>query len=73
MWLIVSKKKIPDVGIFIFEGSIQKDTKLTQHTILVVPQVFKKITDDKNIAGWMYDAVNGNVKSYGLNVLDKQY
>ncbi|KQO05880.1 pectin acetylesterase-family hydrolase [Paenibacillus sp. Leaf72] len=67
------QEKIPDVGVFIFEGAIEKDTQLTQHTILVVPQVFKKITDDKSIAEWMYDAVNGNVKSYGLNLLNKQY
>ncbi|MDN4618338.1 pectin acetylesterase-family hydrolase [Paenibacillus sp. PsM32] len=67
------QNKIPDVGIFIFEGSIQKDTELTQHTILVIPQVFKEIIDNKSIARWIYDAVNNNVKSYGLSLLDKKY
>lgn len=67
------QEKIPGVGVFIFEGAIEKDTQLTQHTILVVPQVFKKITDDKSIAEWMYDAVNGNVRSYGLDLLNKKY
>ncbi|PAD74527.1 pectin acetylesterase-family hydrolase [Paenibacillus campinasensis] len=67
------QEKIPGVGVFIFEGSINKDTHLTQHTISVGSQVFKKFTVDKSIAEWMDDAVNGNVKSYGLNLLDKKY
>lgn len=67
------QRKIPDAGVFIFEGGIEKETQLTQHTILVSSQVFKKITDNKSISGWMNDAVNDNVKSYGLHLLDKKY
>ena len=36
--------------------------------------VFKdKLNGGKSIADWMFDAVNGNVKTYGLDLLDKKY
>ena len=32
-----------------------------------------KLDDNKSIADWMIDSVNGNVKSYGLELLDNKY
>lgn len=63
---------IDGVGIFIWELGADKDSKNTQHTILY-GQFTDKLNRDKSIADWMIDAVNGNVKSYGLDLLEKQY
>ena len=30
-----------------------------------------KLEEDKSIADWLFDAVNGEVKTYGLHLLDK--
>ena len=66
------QSNIEGVGIYIWEYAIDKDTKNTQHTILS-SQVFEKLNGEKSVADWMIDAINGNVQTYGLELLDKQY
>ena len=66
------QSNIKGVGIYIWEYAIDKDTKNTQHTILS-SQVFEKLNGEKSVADWMIDAINGNVQTYGLELLDKQY
>lgn len=66
------KANIEGVGIFIWELGADKETQNTQHTILYA-QFLDKLDSNKSIADWMIDAVNGDVRSYGLDLLDKQY
>lgn len=66
------QSNIEGVGIYIWEYAIDKHTKNTQHTILS-SQVFEKLNGEKSVADWMIDAINGNVQTYGLELLDKQY
>lgn len=66
------QKNIEGVGIYIWEYAIDKDTKNTQHTI-ISGQVFEKLNGEKSVADWITDAINGNVQTYGLELLDKKY
>ena len=63
---------VEGVGIYIWEYATDNDTKNTQHTILS-SQVFEKLNGEKSVAEWIIDAINGNVQTYGLELLDKQY
>lgn len=63
---------IDGIGIYIWEYGIDVETKNTQHTI-ISSNFLNKLEDNKSIADWMIDSVNGNVKSYGLELLDKKY
>lgn len=63
---------IDGVGIYIWEYGTDSETKNTQHTIISA-NFLDKLEDNKSIADWMIDSVNGNVKSYGLDLLDKKY
>ena len=68
------QKNIEGVGIYVWEYGLDKQTQNTQHTIISDNAVFKdKLNGGKSIADWMFDAVNGNVKTYGLDLLDKKY
>ena len=61
---------IPNVGIYIWDYKADSSTKNTQHTI-ISSDFLVKLEADKSVADWLIDAVNGNVKTYGLNLLDK--
>ena len=63
---------IDGVGIYIWEYATDAETKNTQHTI-ISSNFLDKLEDNKSIADWMIDSVNGNVKSYGLELLDNKY
>ena len=68
------QKNIEGVGIYVWEYGLDKQAQNTQHTIISDNAVFKDILNGgKSIADWMFDAVNGNVKTYGLELLDKKY
>lgn len=60
---------IPDVGIYIWSFNEDDKTKNTQHTI-ISSNVFDKLGNDKSVCEWIYDAVNGNVQTFGLELLD---
>ena len=67
------QKNIEGVGIYVWECGLDKQTQNTQHTIISDNAVFKnKLNGGKSMADWMFDAVNGNVKTYGLELLDKK-
>ena len=55
-----------------WEYAMDKDTKNTQHTILS-SQVFEKLNGEKSVADWITDAIDGNVQTYSLELLDKKY
>ena len=64
------RTNIPNVGIFIWDYKADSSTKNTQHTI-ISSDFLVKLEEDKSIADWMSDAVNGEVKTYGLHLLDE--
>ena len=66
------QENIEGVGIYIWEYALDDTTKNTQHTILS-SQVFEKLNGEKSVAEWIADAINGDVRTYGLELLDKQY
>ena len=35
--------------------------------------VFDMLGNDRSVGEWIFDAVNGNVKTYGLELLDKTF
>ncbi len=61
---------IPGVGIYIWNYGEDSETHNTQHTI-ISSNVFDKLEDGVSIADWIYAAVNGDVQSHGLTLLDK--
>ena len=63
------QKRIPDAGIYLYEGKTEKDTGLTQHTVLFT-DVHEELVDGTTPLTWMDDTVRGEVKSYGLGLLD---
>lgn len=66
------QENIPGVGIFIWDGlpynPFNKKLDLTQHTILST-SFTKDLSGDVSIADWICNAVEGNVESYGLELL----
>lgn len=66
------QNNLKNPGIYIFECGFDEDTTGTQHQILP-GNVFDKLSGDKSAAEWLMDAVNGEVNTYGLELLDKTY
>ena len=63
------KKNIPNIGIYIWNYAEDKETHNTQHTIISA-NAFDKLNGKKSIADWIYDAVNDEVYTYGLELLE---
>ena len=63
---------IPDVGIYIWCCGEDSNTHNTQHTIISA-NVFDRLGNDRSVGEWIYDAVNGDVKTYGLELLDRTF
>lgn len=61
---------IPNVGIYIWDYKADSSTKNTQHTI-ISSDFLVKLEEEKSISDWIIDAVSGDVKTYGLHLLDK--
>jgi hypothetical protein len=64
------QEHIPGVGIYIWNYGEDPETHNTQHTI-ISSNVFDKLEDGVSVADWIYAAVNGDVQSHGLALLDK--
>ena len=39
----------------------------------VLYNVFDRLGNDRSVGEWIFDAVNGDVKTYGLELLDKTF
>ena len=65
------QENIPGIGIYIWSLNEDTQTGNTQHTI-ISSNVFDKLENGVSVGEWIYNAVNGDVKSYGLELLDKQ-
>lgn len=68
-------KKI-GVSLFIWDGVPWYDDprNMTAHTIIATPAVWLPFEEQKqSVAGWLTDAVNGELKDYGIDLVNKQY
>lgn len=64
------------VSLFIWDGVAWYDDprNMTAHTLIATPAVWLPFeAQEQSVAGWLNDAVNGNLKDYGLDLVDKQY
>ena len=57
----------------IFQKYLKKDGHLTVHTATGTKIYFDKRGENPSIANWLQDAINGNIKTYGLELLDKSF
>ena len=64
--------KLPDTGVFLWDGIPygSQNKTYTLHTILPSDEFTQAHIDGVTIAKWAMDAVNGNIKSYGLDLLN---
>ena len=62
------RENIPGVGIYIWSFNEDQETHNTQHTI-ISSNVFDKLGNEKSVCEWIYDAVNGEVNTFGLELL----
>lgn len=60
---------IPNVGIYIWNYGKDEETGNTQHTI-ISSNVFDKLGNDISVCEWIYKAVNGDVQTIGLELLE---
>lgn len=67
------QREVPGIGICIYDfpaAEVPRDTELTQHTILMDNSVYAKLrTQDITAVQWIRDAMEGNIRSYGLELL----
>ncbi len=64
------------VNLFIWDGVAWYDDprNMTAHTIIAIPAVWLPFEEQgQSVAGWLPDAVNGHLKDYGLDLVNKQY
>ena len=64
------QEHIPGVGIYIWNYGEDPETHNTQHTI-ISSNVFDKLEDGVSVADWIFAAVNGDVESHGLALLER--
>ena len=64
------QKNIPGIGIYIWTHAEDAETHNTQHTI-ISSNVLDKLEDDISVADWIIAAVNGDVQSHGLALLER--
>ena len=77
----ILKDTIPEfqqagVSLFIWDGVAWYDDprNMTAHTIIATPAVWLTFEEQgQSVAGWLLDAVEGNLKDYGLDLINKEY
>lgn len=65
-----------DVKLFIWDGVGWYDDprNLTAHTIIATPAVWLPFDEqNQSIAGWLQEAIDGTLKDYGIDLVDKEY
>ena len=67
------REAVPGVGVYLFDflpySMKPNQLRLTQHTILVASPVFWNLTNRVRPADWLMDAVQGDVRVYGMQLL----
>lgn len=72
----IPKFKEIEVSLFIWDGVAWYNDKrnMTAHTIIETPAVWLPFEEQKqSVSGWLVDAINNELKDYGLDLVDKQY
>ena len=77
----ILKETIPQfkeagVSLFIWDGVAWYDDprNMTAHTIIATPAVWLPFeTQAQSVAGWLSDAIEGDLKDYGLDLIEKKY
>lgn len=77
----ILKETIPkfqqaDVSMFIWDGVAWYDDprNMTAHTIIATPGVWVHFPEQgQTVSQWLLDAVNGDLKDYGLDLVNKVY
>ena len=64
------QNNIPGIGIYIWNYNQDSGTGNTQHTI-ISSNLFDKLEDDISVAEWIIVAVDGDVSSHGLHLLEE--
>ncbi len=64
------QNNIPGIGIYIWNYDQDSSTGNTQHTI-ISSNLFDKLEDDISVAEWIIAAVDGDVSSHGLHLLEE--
>lgn len=64
------QNNIPSIGIYIWNYNQDSSTGNTQHTI-ISSNLFDKLEDDISVAEWIIAAVDGDVSSHGLHLLEE--
>lgn len=72
--MVRSVLEIPNSAVFIWDGiPYDKDSNLTQHTILDMEEFYSRDFNGTTVAVWLMDAVNGDLYSCGTELADKSY
>ena len=68
---VAELSKLPDTGVYIWDGLSfdSRHPNFTLHTIIGVSEFYELLFDGVTIAQWVMDAINDEVKSYGLGLL----
>lgn len=72
----IPKFKDAGVSLFIFDGiGYYDDTRnMTAHTIIATPVAWLTFEEqNKSVAEWLTDAINGKLNDYGVDLVDKVY
>ena len=77
----ILKETIPEfqdagVSLFIWDGVAWYDDprNMTAHTIIATPAVWLPFEEQgQSVAGWLADAIDGNLKDYGTDLVNKNY
>ena len=77
----ILKDTIPEfqdagVGLFLFDGIAWYDDprNMTAHTIIATPVVWADFEEQgQSVSGWLVDAIDGTLKDYGLDLINKEY
>lgn len=72
----IPKFKDAGVSLFIFDGIGYYDDprNMTAHTIIATPVVWVSFEEqNKSVADWLTDAIDGKLNDYGLDLVDKVY
>lgn len=72
----ISQFKEAGVSLFIWDGVAWYDDprNMTAHTIIATPAVWLPFEEqNKSVADWLADAINGDLKDYGLDLVNKRY
>ena len=69
------RREIPEAGFYIWDCvpfSEEEGETLTRHTVLVSSYAREALVGDKVFLDWICDAVEGNVESYGLELVTEE-